>query len=86
MGHVVMENRKGLAVDANLSLATGTAEREATLDMLDRRSKTSCRITLGADKAYDVTDFIADLRGRKVTPHISHLSLQAVLPKPLRTR
>jgi transposase len=63
MGHVVMENRNGLAVDASLSLATGTAEREATLDMLDRRSKTSRRITLGADKAYDVTDFIADLRG-----------------------
>lgn len=71
MGHVVMENRNGLAVDASLSLATGTAEREATLDMLDRRGTAGRRITLGADKAYDVTDFVADLRSRKVTPHIA---------------
>lgn len=71
MGHVVMENRNGLAVDASLSLATGTAEREATLTMLDRRDKTSRRITLAADKAYDATDFIDDLRSRKVTPHIA---------------
>ena len=71
MGHVLMENRNGLAVDASLSLATGTAEREATLDMLDRRGTTGRRITLGADKAYDVTDFVADLRHRKVTPHIA---------------
>src|SRR5204862_4259225 len=54
MGHVLMENRNGLAVDAALTHATGTAEREATLAMLDRRP-TDRRITLGADKAYDVT-------------------------------
>ena len=71
MGHVVMENRNGLAVDATLGLATGTVEREATLTMLDRRGKTGRRITLGADKAYDVTNFIGDLRSRKVTPHIA---------------
>ncbi len=49
MGHVLMENRNGLAVDAVLTHATGTAEREATLTMLDRRRRR--RITLGADKA-----------------------------------
>lgn len=70
MGHVLMENRNGLAVDAALTHATGTAEREATLMMLDRRNP-DCRITLGADKAYDVTAFIEDLRGRNVTPHIA---------------
>jgi transposase len=70
MGHVLMENRNGLAVDATLTHATGTAEREATLAMLDRR-KGKHRITLGADKAYDVTGFIGDLRMRKVTPHIA---------------
>jgi transposase len=70
MGHVLMENRNGLAVDATLTHATGTAEREATLAMLDRR-KGKHRITLGADKAYDVTDFIGDLRKRNVTPHIA---------------
>jgi len=70
MGHVLMENRNGLAVDAALTRATGTAEREAALAFLDRRA-TDRRITLGADKAYDVTAFVQDLRGRNVTPHIA---------------
>jgi len=70
MGHVLMENRNALAVDAALTHATGTAEREATLVMLDRR-KRKCRITLGADKAYDATAFVEDLRERAVTPHIA---------------
>jgi transposase len=85
MGHVVMENRNGLAVDANLSLATGTAEREATLDMLDRRGTAGRRITLGADKAYDVTDFVADLRSRKVTPHIAINGAVSKLGKARKT-
>jgi transposase len=70
MAHVLMENRNGLAVDAALTHATGTAEREATLAMLDRR-KSRHWITLGADKAYDVEAFVSDLRARSVTPHIT---------------
>jgi hypothetical protein len=70
MGQVLMENRNGLAVDAVLTHATGTVEREAALAMLERR-KRSGRITVGADKAYDVTAFVEDLRQRKVTPHIT---------------
>ena len=69
MGHVLMENRNGLAIDATLTHATGTAEREAALAMLDRR-RTGRRITLGADKAYDVTSFVGDLRARKVAPYL----------------
>ena len=46
-----MENRNGLAIDATLTHATGRAEREATLTMLDWRVARG-RITLGADKAY----------------------------------
>ena len=70
MGHVLMENRNGLAVDAALTHATGTAEREAALLMLDRQEARH-RITVGADKAYDVTDFVGALRRRTVTPHIA---------------
>jgi len=70
MGHVLMENRNGLAVQALLNHANGTAEREAALTMIDRH-KPRRRITLGADKAYDVTAFVGDLRARKVTPHIA---------------
>jgi transposase len=75
MGHVLMENRNGLAVDATLTHATGTAEREAALTMVDRRKgrrrKQKRRITLGADKAYDATSFVQHLRKREVTPHIA---------------
>ena len=76
LGHALMENRHGLAVDGGVTLATGTAEREAALAMLDRRPGRR-RITLGADKAYDVRQFIGDLRARRVTPHVAidgHLS------------
>lgn len=71
MGHALMENRNGLVVDAELTLATGLAEREATLAMLDRRSTKSRRITLAADKAYDVEAFVGSLRARKLPPHIA---------------
>lgn len=71
-----MENRNGLAILGGVSQATGTAEREAALAMIDRRGSAK-RVTLGADKAYDVTQFVCDLRERSVTPHIAidgHLS------------
>ena len=76
MGHVLMENRSGLAVEAALTRASGTAEREAALAMLDARPRTRRR-TLGADKAFDVAGFVEALRARRVTPHIAidgHLS------------
>ena len=68
MGHALMENRHGLAVNGGISLGTGTAERETALRLVASRLGRR-RITLGADKAYDVQQFIADLRRHKVTPH-----------------
>jgi transposase len=76
MGHALMENRHGLAVSGGVSQATGTAERATALELIDGWSRRR-RITLGADKAYDVTQFVHDLRDRSVTPHIAidgHLS------------
>ena len=70
LGHVLMENRHALVVDTRLSLATGTAEREAALEMVAERPGNH-RITLGADKAYDVAEFVADLRVLNVTPHVA---------------
>jgi transposase len=70
MGHLLMENRHGLIVDTMLTHATGTAEREAALAMLERLDGRH-RITLGADKAYDVADFVAKLRELDVTPHVA---------------
>ena len=70
IGHALMENRHGLAVVGEVSQATGTAEREAALRLVDAR-RGRRRITLGADKAYDVRQFVGDLRTRQVTPHIA---------------
>jgi transposase len=70
-GHVLMENRNGLVVDVELTQATGRAEREAAVQMLDRLPRKKRRITLGADKGYDVREFVAELRERNVTPHVA---------------
>lgn len=65
-GHLLMENRNGLIVEAQLTQASGTAEREAALAMIERRGPHGRRITLAADKGYDVDGFIAALRARRV--------------------
>jgi transposase len=70
MGHVVMENRHGLAVGARLTHATGRAEREAAIEMLEDIPRRR-RITVGADKGYDVPAVVKDLRQRDVTPHVA---------------
>ena len=71
MGHVLMENRTGLAVDVLLTHATGTAERKAAVRMLDRRPEPQRQGTVGADKAYDTRDFVADCREQGMTPHVA---------------
>jgi transposase len=70
MGHLLMENRSGLIVDAMLTPASGTAEREAAGAMLGRQPSRH-RATLGADKAYDAAGLVADLRALNVTPHVA---------------
>jgi transposase len=67
-GHVLMENRHGLVVDTCVTQATGWAEREAALAMATHLPPGA---TLGADKGYDTTGFIAGLRERRITPHVA---------------
>jgi transposase len=69
LGHAMMENRNGLVVDGLVSRATGTAERDAAWIMASRRPERGRRITLGADKAHDTTDFVADGTAIGVTVH-----------------
>jgi transposase len=69
-GHLLMENRNGLVVDARLTLATGTAEPEAALAMLSEMPGAH-RITVGADKAYDTAALVAQLRDLNATPHVA---------------
>jgi len=69
-GHVLMENRNGMVVDVTLTQATGTAERDAALDMLENLL-TDRRVTVGADKGYDTQDFVTMCRRMNVTPHVA---------------
>lgn len=72
MGHALIENRHGLVVQADATQATGKAERQAALAMIDRHDPGSeRRLTLAADKGYDTSDFVADLRQKCVTPHVA---------------
>ena len=77
LGHVLMENRNGLIVDAMVTRADGTAERDAALIMVHRKWRKNRRwgpratISVGADKAYDTRDFVATLRDMGVRPHVS---------------
>jgi transposase len=72
MGHAVMENRNGLAVDGCVTEANGTAERRASERMLKRMAKRKRRrLTVGEDKAYDTSDHVAALREIEVTPHVA---------------
>src|SRR5712691_2051263 len=70
MGHLVTENRNGLVVDTRLTLSTGTAERDAAIEMMGQKPAGK-RMTLSGDKAYDTQAFVEDLRGLKVTPHVA---------------
>ena len=70
LGHVTMENRNGLAVNVRITHATGTAEREAAVEMLDELPGRN-QITVGADKAYDTKAFVSEVRHRNLTPHVA---------------
>jgi transposase len=76
-GHALMENRNGLVVAAEATLAGNASEREAALSMLDRtlppkdKRTAEQKITLGADTLYQDSKFVQDLRDREVAPHVS---------------
>jgi len=69
-GHVLMENRNGLAVDGGVRPASGHAERAAALELLGAVAPAG-HVTLGADKGYDTRDFVAAVRLLGVTPHVA---------------
>jgi transposase len=70
MGHVLMENRHGLVVSPRLTAATGTAEREAAVALVEAVPGRH-RITVGADKAYDTREFVQALRALQAVPHVA---------------
>lgn len=70
-GHVLMENRHGLAVGAAVTRAEGTAERTSAAQLVRRLPRRCGRRTLGADKGYDTQGCVAALRGLGVTPQVA---------------
>jgi transposase len=70
-GHLLMEHRNALIVDAELTTADGYAERGAAIEMLTRLPTTARRRTVAGDKAYDTRAFIAEVRGLGFTPHVA---------------
>lgn len=70
LAHGLMENRSGLIVDVETTPASGTAERDAAITMLQRSVRKN-GATLGGDKGYDTRDFVARTRANHVTPHVA---------------
>jgi transposase len=70
LGHVLMENRNGLAVQATVTPATGTAEREAAVTMATTLPGRGPK-TMACDKGYDSQDFVVNLRNLGLTPHVT---------------
>ncbi len=67
-GHAVIDNRHGLVVNAVATAATGTAERDAGIELASALPNGA---TLGADKGYDTRGFVEALRSLGVTPHVA---------------
>ena len=70
-GHLLMENRSALIVDAELTIADGYAERSTATEMLARLPRTARRRTVAGDKGYDTKGFVAGVRELGFTPHVA---------------
>src|SRR6266516_2039626 len=69
-GNLLVENRNGLIVDAEVFQANGTAERDAALIMLEKLPGRQA-LTVGGDKGFDTRDFVKECRNLRVTPHVA---------------
>ena len=74
LGHLLTENRHGLIVDTAVTAATGTAERDAAIVMLGELPLTRRRVTVGADRLYDVGAWVAAARAMGITPHVAQMT------------
>ena len=69
-GNLLVENRNGLIVDAEVFQANGTAERDAALIMLEKLPGTQ-PVTVGGDKGFDTRGFVEECRNLRVVPHVA---------------
>ena len=71
LGHLLTENHHGFIIDTAVTEASGTAERDAAITMLGELPLTTRRVTVAADKAYDVRAWVAAVRRLGITPHVA---------------
>jgi transposase len=69
-GHVLMENRSGLVVQAQATRVVGAAEPATGLDLATAIPGEQ-RVTVGGDKGYDTAGFVAGCRDLGITPHVA---------------
>jgi transposase len=69
-GNLLVENRNGLIVDGEVWPATGTAERDAALTMIEDLAGRG-RVTVGGDKGFDTHGFVRGCRDLRATPHVA---------------
>lgn len=83
LGHVLMENRNGLVVQACVTCAGNRAEREAAEELVATVARTAQqkRLTLAADKSYQAEEFITRLRALRIVPHIAEYEKEKALSK-----
>jgi Transposase DDE domain len=68
--NLLVENRNGLIVDAEVFQANGTAERDAALLMLEQIPGTK-PLTVGGNKGFETFGFVEEYRNLRVTPHVA---------------
>ncbi len=76
LGHVLLDNRHGLVSNVCTTIATGTAERDAALMLLDVSAPPGS--TVGGDKGFDVASFVAHTRALGLTPHVAQKVSSAI--------
>ena len=71
LGNLLMDNREGLAVAAQVRIATGDGETLAALELVEELEPRAARITVGGDKAFDNEAFVEGMRFMEATPHVA---------------
>jgi transposase len=86
LGHALAENRHGLVMGVTVTAASGQAEREASLAMLDRLKQVHGKSprTLGADRGYDSGPYCLELETRGVEPHVAMIATPPAKPEHVR--
>ena len=71
LGNLLMDNREGLAVGAQVRIASGEGEWLGALELVEELEHRHERITVGGDKNFDNEAFVLGMRHMEATPHVA---------------